>query len=991
MPEMLSRKCVLPLKVLAQQTILVQRAHSRDFYFFKSVATKPFTPEYGGFNTRMARMEGQAVKPATTAAYTPLIDMTPSDPTTMKTAMLEAKRLTEKVGQAVTIFTVDLQLYRVGLQVQWAYPEVFGKDFILRLGGMHFLMSFVGAIGNLMAGSGLEEIMRAAFGGVPKMLTGKNFPQNTRALRIVVEEILHDILSQVNTFDELMQELDVRSQKSKISKHWVENLIKPVLLVLMFIRAEREAEWTLHLWAVKQMIPYFFASGHIHYARYGLLYLREMEGLHGKTLAKFLRGEHVQRHRRGLWNGIWTDMFIETTFMRYGHGPGGLIGITLNEKAVHRWALSLHTCSRLIKDMKELKDLSDTDITTHKEEMGSRIKYDENDRKAIREKLSKCIDPMNAAAHPASLANIVTGRICPAEVNVQDAVTLGKAQQTEYEASWPQGFQQPLKKAVVTMKEAKKKPRTGPSEQFESGLIFARGLALMNSREINVKELMSHELAHVPTSMFEEETGEMRVAKSKSVLKTKLKVEESTRKIGLADAIVIDGCALLWVVHWPAKGTVKDFVLNYIKYVTGKLKGNCRVHVIFDRYLEYSAKSGTRCSRATPVSREHQLSLNSPLPPQQIVLTVTKNKIQLIDMICDMLTSTVKGLGNPNSLVITGKSPVPVEVSNGLIIPRHDLKTLHEEADIIIPQQVVYLSGIGCQNIRVISDDTDVFVLLTHYYLEMNLTAILLMEPTSQGRSVINISETVSKHLNIVPQLLSAHALSGCDTVAGYFGIGKAKVLKVLEAGYELQHLGNISADLKDVFCEATNFVAACYGQKCQPGETMSDIRYKVWAAKTGRKGVCLLPKLKSLPPTLESFRENTKRAHFQACIWKAALSEGPPCLDPEKFGWEKDHLQKFLCAIPLPQDAKVAPAEVLKLIQCSCGSSQCSSSKCSCAGAQVACSTFCKCGASEICNNLRTKQVLRNDDVEDTDEVMDNIETNYEDSVDEDELDDSQ
>ena len=47
----------------------------------------------------------------------------------------------------------------------------------------------VGAVGVLMAGSGLEELMKAAFGGVMKMLIGKNFPQNTRALRIVVEQV----------------------------------------------------------------------------------------------------------------------------------------------------------------------------------------------------------------------------------------------------------------------------------------------------------------------------------------------------------------------------------------------------------------------------------------------------------------------------------------------------------------------------------------------------------------------------------------------------------------------------------------------------------------------------------------------------------------------------------------------------------------------------------------------------------------------------------
>ena len=109
--------------------------------------------------------------------------------------------------------------------------------------------------------------MKAAFGGITKILTGKNFPQNTRALRIVVEQVLQQILCEVNTFDELMQELKARASKSRTAKHWVENLILPALLMLIFISAEQEGEWALHLWAVNEMIPYFFAAGHIHYAR----------------------------------------------------------------------------------------------------------------------------------------------------------------------------------------------------------------------------------------------------------------------------------------------------------------------------------------------------------------------------------------------------------------------------------------------------------------------------------------------------------------------------------------------------------------------------------------------------------------------------------------------------------------------------------------------------------------------------------------------------
>ena len=71
---------------------------------------------------------------------------------------------------------------------------------------------------------------------------------------------------------------------------------------------------------------------------------------------------------------------------------------------------------------------------------------DQNDRQVIREKLKTCIDPLNTAGQASALVNIVSGHICTDEVNVHDAVDLGKAQMEEYEASWPEGFHQPPKR-----------------------------------------------------------------------------------------------------------------------------------------------------------------------------------------------------------------------------------------------------------------------------------------------------------------------------------------------------------------------------------------------------------------------------------------------------------------------------------------------------------------------------------------------------------------
>lgn len=107
------------------------------------------------------------------------------------------------------------------------------------------------------------------------------------------------------------------------------------------------------------------------------------------------------RHAPGIANSTWSDMFIETTFMRYGHSQGGLTGITLNDNATKRWALSLHACSQIISDVNIMSDFSPSESTHHKEEAKARIQTDSTDRGKLREKLEHCIhppDPSGSAA-----------------------------------------------------------------------------------------------------------------------------------------------------------------------------------------------------------------------------------------------------------------------------------------------------------------------------------------------------------------------------------------------------------------------------------------------------------------------------------------------------------------------------------------------------------------------------------------------------------------
>ena len=129
--------------------------------------------------------------------------------------MEDAERISNSAGQKYTVFTVDQQLYAIVLNIvcgdadRWTF-------FIPRLGGMHFLMSFIGACGSLMKGTGLKQYLASAFASVDKILTGKKFPMNMRALRLAALELLRNYvdLENLNSYPELISALDDFLQKA---------------------------------------------------------------------------------------------------------------------------------------------------------------------------------------------------------------------------------------------------------------------------------------------------------------------------------------------------------------------------------------------------------------------------------------------------------------------------------------------------------------------------------------------------------------------------------------------------------------------------------------------------------------------------------------------------------------------------------------------------------------------------------------------------------
>lgn len=572
-----------------------QRAQDLDLRYLERVSSDEPCPQYNGYNTMVARENGFSPNRKSSIKYLPLLDNPATDPATVKATMHKTELICKLSGQNFSVMTADLQLYRISTYILWQSPSNFSQEFLVRLGGMHMLMSYVGCIGDMMAGTGLAEVMSSTFSSVDKMMSGKLYPQNVRALRLAAEEVLRPLISTVD-IAELPAILDDLTRQSRTAKMWIENLIKPVFLIMRYVRSEREADWALHLDCVNSMLDMFFAAGHYNYARFGLYYLRSMESMSPELRKHFIAGEHAVYLSDGVFNGVWTDQGIESTYMKFGKGKKGIGRTALRPESQRQWAYSADATTTVSHSVRSLSGNGDVKHAhKHRDETNSRMEMDMKDKSSLRSKLSLAINPLDPAQHPSDgLVNILTGYVeLKAGVNVDKSSEIGHSQRVKFGKNLPAGFHDPISKQVLTMKPSKNSIRVGQKLVFDTQVIYLRAMVLSQDRtahDLSTETLLTYELAPVPTSMFADD-GSMRTTK-KSDLKNKLKVTVETTPNNV-NAAFLDGCAILWTIPWPKDtlieagkqrrpATVKDYLDNCLEYLVDETRKR-DTYLIMDR------------------------------------------------------------------------------------------------------------------------------------------------------------------------------------------------------------------------------------------------------------------------------------------------------------------------------------------------------------------------------------------------------------------------
>lgn len=348
----------------------------------------------------------------------PIIDLNPSNLDCVYSTLMFLATEAAK-HQIVPIITFDQPLYWKAYLIIQNEPESSSlKNIILLLGGFHTQMSFLGTIGKLCEGSGLEEALETVYATntVPHLLSGKAYSRAVRGYlmidlalnRLFTDELVPQtmtklewvqLLSKAETlFDDLMAEritiAELESNKtlelienerrefkktisgrSRTAKFWLQ-FMEMVDVLKSKIRAERTGDWKLEMGTLRKMLPYNASAGHNLYTKCIHIFLQEMSRLetsHPDIYNQFNDGHFVIRRSNRYWAGLPCDLTIEQVLMKNIKSNIGLTrgrGIGDSQRLI--WINSMPACVSIKTAIQELTGVRYETSEQHKDVGASR-------------------------------------------------------------------------------------------------------------------------------------------------------------------------------------------------------------------------------------------------------------------------------------------------------------------------------------------------------------------------------------------------------------------------------------------------------------------------------------------------------------------------------------------------------------------------------------------------------------------------------------------
>lgn len=904
-------------------------------------------PSWSGFNQSVVKQGHYEVS---RIDILPFINLDPNHPDTLYSALSYAQDLCVKYKLGIAPVTFDQPLYQKAVEIVQASPEL--NMLVVRLGGFHLMMSYMGAVGHIMGDSGLAVQWETVYASntVKHMLTGHAYARALRAHMLSVSSLvgkmldtpecltgldldriksLHELLLNgeyevdalemecaVEQLTEILAGLQADlAAESRTAKLWMEYL-QMVRLMLLFLRAERTGNWELHMYCVAAMIPVFHAGGHLAYAKCSRLYHSQMKQLSTvmdeEQYANYTTsGYWTIRRSDRFWAGNFTDQTIEQVLMRMLKTRGGLKhgrGITSGTQSK-----MVHIIPRTVPVCESLEDFCGIHSQTsdqHTDLRASTTARDGHHYIAFRNWFDDHSPFSYAGAHRDSLVSVSTGIVAPKSANADRAFELGREAAERIVGENYADVKLKRKDRVISIGTANNSVTVRDQEvEVDPTLLFMRVTCVIKQPS-DMEDHLRHEFSKQPPALFDK--GLMR-KNTKSVLANQLKAPVSPVSTDDLESpyYVVDGGHLLQSVSWPTDldgCTYGDVCDKYVSHVVNSY-GKCTV--CFDGYATMSTKVAeqNRRSLRQTISADVVVELHRPISTdQRSFLANRTNKSRLIEEVKQKLT--VKGV-----------------------------TCLQASADadyMLTSTTVAYAEVHDTRPVVLVGTDTDLLVML----IDRVATANVYMQYSRN--TVYNISDMQqSMHTQSRQHILLAHAITGCDTVSALFSIGKKKALKVVEdqeecVVFDAFHKSDSSPD--EVARVGEIFLLKLYNAK--QSSSLDKLRYVLYMQKISKSSSSF--KLESLPPTSAAGKYHSYRSYFTVQEWLGNVGD----LEPTEWGWERtDNMLK-----PIMTDMPVAPDRVLRIVSCGCKKG--CGKRCMCRKAGLHCTTMCSSCIGQTCTN---------------------------------------
>lgn len=887
----------------------------------------------------------------------PFINNPPSNYNTIFTTLVESARRCQAQKQNFCFVTFDQPLYYKAREIIACVdpnndPENL-SSVIVRLGGFHLLMSFLGGIGTIYAGSGLKEAFCELYAELSseKALTGHAYARAIRGhtlIHLALSEIIFSTLELSDTekgkLDALLLNLGTDDFKKKLKEEEFEVMKKKfidcindlkkkgptaalwiqywemVSLVKDFIRSERSADWNLHLACIKKMLPYFHASGHNLYAKSAHLYWQDMKKINEKIsdayeLAQLTSdGYFTIRRTHKFWSGVWSDMTIEQVLMRSMKSQGGLThGRGLSDSVLAKFVLTTLTLLDVSNNMEEFCNVTFTTAEQHVDSREYRITRDVADL----EKLNIFFKNYDPFPETEKLKSIFSGIIGTDAVNCHQAYEEGKKSLISMIGKQFGLLKFQRKSKVLSLKTVQSSIKVnGEIIAIDPLLLFQRISLNINCKD-DMKKYLEFELAPFPLALFTENGLRKNV---KSQLYDEFNSIDTLPTSNIVH--VVDGGFLLHKVVWNKNDTVEQIVNKYLQYVKNHYAADS--HIIFDGYPHADTTSTSITSYTTSTKETERLRRKN----QTNIPTFEYQNHTKIPFLQDKFLSNDK---NKNKLIGTLSEIFQKE---GFIC-----KQAQEDADSLIIHTSIEVSVSTGKTVIVVGQDIDLLVLLTQ--LNSDDLDIYFHKPGSGNVKDYFYTSNSFKHVAYKDKIAFIHSFTGCDTTSAFAGKGKKMTVKSLLANKNLSTLAEVfyqkNAEKKTIAEHGLKLIGSIY--KSKKNIDLNELRFENYRAATGKSSF----KLEKLPPTKDAAIQHCYRAYFQLQSWL-----GNELLVTD-WGW-KPYMDRIM---PTFTEKDLIPESLLKTIHCSCEKG-CDDRRCSCRKHGLKCTNLCtNCHSSESCSNV--------------------------------------